>query len=75
MKLTKFYEVPKGWGKEIWFWNSDKYCYKHLCFDKNKKCSFHFHVKKDEIFHVLKGNFGYLRWSRYARPWRHFPIH
>lgn len=55
MKTTKFYEVIKGWGKEIWFWNVDKYCYKHLCFNKNKKCSFHYHVKKDEIFHVLKG--------------------
>ena len=48
------YTVLKSWGKEIWYWNSDRYCYKHLVFNRDMGCSFHYHMKKDEIFHVLK---------------------
>ena len=56
MKLSNFYEVPKGWGKEIWFWNSDKYCYKHLIIKKNKRCSWHYRKEKSEIFHCVQGS-------------------
>ncbi len=49
------YTVQKSWGKEVWYWNSDRYCYKHLYFEKGKGCSFHYHKIKDEVFHVLKG--------------------
>ena len=38
--------VPKGWGKEIIFVNNDDYCGKILCFDKGKKFSMHYHLKK-----------------------------
>ena len=33
--------VPKGWGFEKWFHNSEKYCGKLLYFVKGKKCSYH----------------------------------
>lgn len=51
--------VPKGWGKEIWVANTEKYCGKVLCFEKGKSFSDHFHVNKTETFYVLKG-FGVL---------------
>jgi quercetin dioxygenase-like cupin family protein len=34
--------VPKGWGFEKWFHNSEKYCGKLLYFVKGKKCSWHY---------------------------------
>lgn len=49
--------VPKGWGKEIIFVNNDEYCGKLLCFDKGKKFSLHYHLKKKETWYVSKGAF------------------
>lgn len=49
--------VKKGWGKEIIFVNNDEYCGKILCFDKNKKFSMHYHLKKKETWYVNKGHF------------------
>lgn len=46
---------PKGWGKELWVANSEKYCGKILCFDAGKKCSWHYHDVKDEVFYLLRG--------------------
>lgn len=46
---------PKGWGKEIWIANTEKYCGKILCFSKDKKCSWHYHKIKDEVFYLLDG--------------------
>jgi len=40
--------VPKGWGHEKIIHNSNGYCGKVLCFDKGKKCSYHYHKIKDE---------------------------
>jgi len=51
--------VPKGWGKEIWIANNDKYCGKILCMDRGKGFSDHFHINKTETFYVLCG-FGTL---------------
>ena len=45
----------KGWGFEDWIANSDKYCSKLLFFEKDKKCSFHFHKIKDEVFYLQSG--------------------
>jgi quercetin dioxygenase-like cupin family protein len=53
--------VPKGWGKEIIFVNNDEYCGKILCFDKGKKFSMHYHLKKKETWYVSKGRF-ILHW-------------
>jgi quercetin dioxygenase-like cupin family protein len=49
--------VPKGWGKEIIFVNNDEYCGKLLCFNKGKKFSMHYHLKKKETWYVSKGKF------------------
>jgi mannose-6-phosphate isomerase-like protein (cupin superfamily) len=49
--------VHKGWGKEIIFVNNDEYCGKLLCFDKGKKFSMHYHLKKKETWYVSKGTF------------------
>jgi mannose-6-phosphate isomerase-like protein (cupin superfamily) len=49
--------VPKGWGKEIIFVNNDEYCGKILCFEKDKKFSMHYHIKKKETWYVSKGCF------------------
>jgi mannose-6-phosphate isomerase-like protein (cupin superfamily) len=47
--------VKKGWGKEIWFVNSNEYCGKILCLNKGKKCSMHYHIEKKETWYISKG--------------------
>ena len=47
--------VPKGWGYEKWIVNCPDYCGKILFIAQGKKCSWHFHVNKDEVFYVRKG--------------------
>jgi mannose-6-phosphate isomerase-like protein (cupin superfamily) len=47
--------VPKGWGREFWITNTENYCGKILYFDAGKKFSWHYHLKKDEVFFVSKG--------------------
>ena len=47
--------VPKGWGFEKWIVNCDKYCGKLLYFVKGKKCSWHYHKIKDEVFYIQSG--------------------
>lgn len=47
--------VPKGWGFERWIVNTEEYCGKLLYFVKGKKCSWHYHVLKDETFYVQSG--------------------
>lgn len=47
--------VPKGWGYEKWIVNKELYCGKLLFFHKNKKCSWHFHKLKDEVFYIHSG--------------------
>ena len=47
--------VPKGWGFEKWIVNNEEYCGKLLYFVKGKKCSWHFHKLKDEVFYVQSG--------------------
>lgn len=53
----KIETVPKGWGKEIIFANNDDFCGKILSFEKNKRFSMHFHMKKRETWYVTKGSF------------------
>lgn len=45
--------VPKGWGHEKIIHNSNGYCGKILCFKKGKKCSYHYHLVKDEHFYCI----------------------
>ena len=55
----EYYSLPKhvskGWGYESWIVNKPEYCGKLLFFKKGKMCSWHFHNKKDETFHVHEG--------------------
>jgi len=53
--------VEKGWGKEIIFANNTEYCGKILCFEKGKKFSMHYHLRKKETWYVAKGRF-ILNW-------------
>ena len=47
--------VPKGWGFEKWIVNCEQYCGKLLYFVKGKKCSWHYHKIKDEVFYIQSG--------------------
>jgi mannose-6-phosphate isomerase-like protein (cupin superfamily) len=57
-KMKNFLEmkfVPKGWGFEKWIVNNEKYCGKLLYFVKGKRCSWHYHKIKDEVFYIQSG--------------------
>jgi len=50
--------IMKPWGMEIWFINTDLYCWKmitcvHRRWSSNGK--YHYHRSKDETFFVIKG--------------------
>ena len=45
----------KGWGYELWIVNKEEYCGKLLFFKKGKKCSWHHHKIKDEVFYLQSG--------------------
>ena len=47
--------VPKGWGFEKWIVNKKEYCGKLLYFVKGKRCSWHYHKLKDEVFYIQSG--------------------
>ena len=47
--------VSKGWGFEKWIVNCEEYCGKLLYFAKGRKCSWHYHKLKDEVFYVQSG--------------------
>ena len=47
--------VSKGWGFEKWIVNKKEYCGKVLYFVKGKRCSWHYHKLKDEVFYVQSG--------------------
>jgi mannose-6-phosphate isomerase len=49
--------VEKGWGSEVIFATTDKYCGKLLNFNTGAKFSMHFHYEKDESWYVLTGKF------------------
>ena len=47
--------VSKGWGFEKWIVNCEEYCGKLLYFIKGKRCSWHYHILKDEVFYIQSG--------------------
>lgn len=47
--------VSKGWGFEKWIVNNNEYCGKLLYFIKDKRCSWHYHILKDETFYIHSG--------------------
>ena len=52
---SKTQVVPKGWGREIWLANTEKYCSKFLMLNKQHRCSIHYHKIKTETFIILSG--------------------
>lgn len=55
MEEQKIKIVEKEWGREIWMANTEKYCGKKLILRKGKRCSLHYHKKKDETFYLDSG--------------------
>ena len=53
-------KIEKGWGYELILINKE-YCGKILHFNKNSKMSMHFHMKKNETWYILDGEF-IFRW-------------
>ena len=53
--FLKIKHVPKGWGYEKWIVNKPEYCGKLLFFERGKRCSWHFHKLKDEVFYLQSG--------------------
>ena len=53
--------VEKGWGWERWIVNCEEYCGKLLFFEKDKKCSWHYHkikaLKDSELFEFSTQHF------------------
>ena len=47
--------VEKGWGWEKWICNGPEYCGKLLFFERDKRCSWHVHKLKDEVFYLHSG--------------------
>ena len=47
--------VEKGWGWEKWIVNNSEYCGKLLFFENQKRCSWHYHKLKDEVFYLQSG--------------------
>ncbi len=46
---------PKGWGREVWIANNDRYCGKILEIRRGKRLSLHFHKLKTETFFLRAG--------------------
>lgn len=55
MSFSEIKFVPKGWGFEKWIVNNEEYCGKLLYFVRGKKCSWHYHKLKDEVFYIQSG--------------------
>ncbi len=56
MTSSEIKMVPKGWGYEKWIANSELYCGKLLFIRKGHRCSWHYHIKKDETFYLQSGS-------------------
>src|SRR5579859_474351 len=54
LATTTLHRVPKGWGHELWIVNKD-YCGKLLHLLAGKRCSWHYHRHKDEVFFLQSG--------------------
>ena len=55
MTSSEIKYVKKGWGFEKWIANSPEYCGKLLFIRENKRCSWHYHKLKDEVFYIQSG--------------------
>lgn len=50
-------KVEKGWGHELIWVTTDKYCGKILHFNTGARFSMHFHSHKEETWYILSGEF------------------
>jgi len=53
--ISPMKHVNKGWGWERWIVNKEEYCGKLLFFNAGKRCSWHYHTLKDEVFYLQSG--------------------
>tara|TARA_Y100000310_G_scaffold145370_1_gene144709 strand:- start:3995 stop:4345 length:351 start_codon:yes stop_codon:yes gene_type:complete len=53
--VAKIKHVEKGWGHEKWIVNCPEYCGKLLFLKEGKRCSWHYHKLKDEVFYLQSG--------------------
>lgn len=49
--------VPKIWGHETIYANTDMYCGKILHFESGSRSSMHFHILKTESWYIQSGKF------------------
>ena len=55
-KIEKFpHQVVKAWGKEIWLYLCDKYCYKRIYINAGHRTSLQYHKKKLETNYIISG--------------------
>ncbi|MFH1410281.1 MAG: cupin [Patescibacteria group bacterium] len=54
-RIKQIREIPKPWGKEIWFAWTDKYAGKILVLNKGHRFSLQYHAKKEETQFILEG--------------------
>lgn len=60
MEKNKPKEIPKPWGKEIWFAVQPEYVGKILYITKGHRYSLQYHEKKTETQYLLKGKVKFL---------------
>ncbi len=60
MEKNKPKEIPKPWGKEIWFAVRPEYVGKILFIKKGHRYSLQYHEKKTETQYLLKGKVKFL---------------
>jgi mannose-6-phosphate isomerase-like protein (cupin superfamily) len=52
--VESLHRLAKGWGYELWLVNRH-YCGKLLHFQQGRKCSWHYHRQKEEVFFLHRG--------------------
>lgn len=55
--MSSITTIPKGWGEEVVWANTNTYCGKFLNFKEGAKFSMHFHKNKDETWYIVSGKF------------------
>ena len=53
----KLEQHDKKWGRELWVVNIPQYCGKILEFNEGSSFSMHYHIKKEETWVVIQGQF------------------
>jgi mannose-6-phosphate isomerase len=67
MAESRLTTVPKPWGEEVWFAETDLYAGKLLRIDAGQRLSIQFHECKDETSYLLSGRLLVLQGSSAER--------